>query len=129
MKTIKILHWTPRIICIAAIIFISLFALDAFNPALTFWQQVAAFLIHLTPSFVLLALLIIAWRWELAGGLIFAVAALAFCPFIYLHNYQMNHSVWLSLKIVLIINLPFLVVGLLFIASHFKKRSRKQEGN
>ncbi len=128
MKTNKILHWTPRILCIAAILLISLFALDAFGPGMTFWQQIAAFLVHLIPSFILLALLIVAWRWELAGGLVFTVVALAFSPFIFVHNYHMNNSVWMSLGIVMIINLPFLIVGLLFIASHFKKRSLKQVG-
>ena len=129
MKTTKILHWVPRILCIAAILFISMFALDAFSPGIPFWGQVAAFLIHLIPSFILLALLIIAWKWELAGGLIFAVIGLVFIPFIYMHNFRMNHSVWMSISIVLMINLPFIIVGLLFIASHFKKRSVKQAGD
>ena len=129
MKTIKILHWTPRILCIAAILFISMFALDAFTPGMPFLKQVAAFIMHLIPSFILLALLIVDWKWELAGGLIFAVIGLVFIPFIYMHNFRMNHSVWMSLGIIMMINLPFIIVGALFIASHFKKRSVKQAGD
>jgi len=65
MKTsIKILHWTPRIICILAILFISMFAIDSFAPDLTIWQQLGGFLIHLIPSFILIAILIIAWKWK-----------------------------------------------------------------
>lgn len=123
MKTyIKVLHWTPRIICILAILFISLFALDAFNPDLTIWQQIGDFLMHLIPSFVLLIILIIAWKWEFWGGIIFALIGLGLSPFIFMHNYKMNQSVWNSLTIVIIINIPFIVVGLLFIISHFKKK-------
>ena len=60
MKTfIKILHWLPRIICILAILVVSMFALDSFAPELTFWQQIGGFLMHLIPSFVLLSILII----------------------------------------------------------------------
>ena len=91
MKTnIKVLHWTPRIICILAIIFISLFALDSFSPDLTIWQQIGAFLIHLIPSFVLIALLIVAWKWEFIGGIIYTLIGLGFSPIIFLHNHRFS---------------------------------------
>ena len=123
MKTsIKILHWAPRIICILAILFISLFALDSFSPDLTIWQQIGAFLIHLIPSFLLLALLIIAWKWEFIGGIIFILIGLGFSPFIFVHNYKMNQSVWMSLTIILVITMPFIIAGILFIVSHHKKK-------
>ena len=123
MKTsIKVLHWTPRIICILSILFISLFALDSFSPDLTIWQQIGDFLMHLIPSFVLLILLIIAWKWEFFGGIIFALIGLGFSPFIFMHNYKMNQSVWHSLTTILIITMPFVIVGILFIVSHNKKK-------
>ncbi len=126
MKTsIKILHWTPRIICILAILFISLFALDSFSPDLTIWQQIGAFLIHLIPSFMLLALLIVAWKWEFIGGIIFTLIGLGFSPIIFMHNYKMNHSVWMSINVIMIITIPFVIVGILFIVSHYKKKKSK----
>jgi hypothetical protein len=114
----KLLFWTPRILCILAILFISMFALDAFDPALTLGQQLAGFAIHLIPSFVLVALLVVAWRWEFIGGIVFLIIGLGFTPLIYLHNFNMNHSVWISLSIVLLITFPFIVVGLLFLLHH-----------
>ena len=123
MKTsIKLLHWTPRIICILSILFVSLFALDSFNPDLTIWQQIGDFLMHLIPSFALLTLLIIAWKWEFIGGIILVLIGFGFSPFIFMHNYKMNHSVWYSLETVLIITMPFVIVGILFIVSHYKKK-------
>ncbi len=123
MKTrIKVLHWIPRIICMLAILFISLFALDSFGPDLTIWQQIGAFLIHLIPSFVLLALLIVAWKWEYIGGIIFIIIGFGTSPFIFNHNYNMNHSVGMSLGIILMITFPFVVVGVLFIISYFRKK-------
>ena len=121
-SNIKILHWTPRLICILAILFISLFALDSFSPDLTIWQQIGAFLIHLIPSFVLLAILIVAWKWEYIGGTIFIIIGLGPSPFIFKHNYDMNHSVGMSLGIILMITFPFVVVGVLFIISYFMKK-------
>jgi len=123
-KSIKVFHWLPRIICILAILFVSLFAADAFTPELTIWQQIGAFLIHLIPSFILVALLVVAWKWEYIGGIIFTIIGLGLSPFVFVHNYKMNHSVWMSLGIILAITIPFVIVGVLFIWSHkMKKRS------
>ncbi len=123
MKTaIKILHWLPRLLCILAILFISMFALDAFEPGRTVWQQLGAFLIHMIPSFVLLGILLVAWKWELIGGLIFTIIGLVFTPVIFMHNYRMNGSLWMSAGIVFMITIPFVVVGVLFMLSHYKKK-------
>ena len=126
MKTsIRVIHWLPRVICILAILFISMFAADAFAPVLTIWQQLGGFLMQLIPSFILLALLIVAWKWEYIGGIIFAVIGLGLSPFIFMHNYNMNHSVVMSLGIILTITFPFVVVGILFIISHFMKKKNR----
>ena len=80
--SIKVFHWLPRIICVFAILFVSVFAADAFQPKLTIWQQLGAFIMHLIPSFILLSFLIVAWNWEYIGGIIFIVIGLALSPFV-----------------------------------------------
>jgi hypothetical protein len=124
MKTsVKLFHWLPRIICILAILFVSIFAADAFAPGLTLWQQLGAFFVHLIPSFVLIAILIVAWKWELVGGIIIALIGIATSPFIFILNHNRNHfSVGASLGVVLMITFPFIVVGILFIVSHMLKK-------
>ena len=123
MKTsVKILHWAPRIICILAILFVSMFALDAFDPTLTIWQQIGGFLIHLIPTYILIIFLVIAWKWELVGGILLMSVAIGLTPWIFMHNYAMNHSIWISLSIILLINLPFVITGGLFIVSHYLKK-------
>ena len=128
MKTsVRIFQWLPRIICILAILFVSLFAADAFTPGLTIWKQLGGFFIQLIPSFILLAILIIVWKRELIGGIIFIVIGLAMSPFVFRMNYHRTHSVGVSLVIILMITFPFIVVGILFLVSHFlKKRNLKQ---
>ncbi len=121
----KIFHWLPRIICILAILFISMFALDAFEPGQTVMQQIGHFLMHLIPSFILILFLIIAWKWEKIGGVLFLLVGIGFAPFIYSHNYANNHSVAISLSILLVINLPFILTGGLFFVSGFM-RGRQQ---
>jgi len=105
---------------------ISLFALDAFQPDLTIWQQIGDFLMHLIPSFILTALLLVAWKWEYVGGIIFTIIGLGLSPLVFNHNYNMNHSVWMSLGIILTITIPFVLVGVLFIVSHFHKLKRNK---
>ena len=122
MKAIRILHWAPRTLCILAILFISLFALDSFDPRLTFWQQIQGFLMHLIPSFLLTFFLIFAWKYELAGGIILAIIGLGFTPMVFSMNYHHNQSVWISLSIVAMITLPFFLTGILFILSHYVKK-------
>lgn len=129
MKTSKIMHWLPRVLCIAAIFFISLFALDAFDSDETVGQQTVDFLKHMTPSFVLLLLLIVAWNREFAGGVIFTLIGIVFTPLIFMHNYKMNHSVWMSMLIILMVTVPFILVGILFIVSHFMKKRDSSEGD
>jgi len=122
----KFFHWLPRVLCIIAILFISLFAADSFAPGLTFWQQIGGFFIHLIPSFILLAILILAWKWELAGSIAFGLIGLIMMPIIYGTNYKMNHSVWISLGVVCAIALPFFIIGILFFVSYSKKRKYKK---
>lgn len=121
-RSIRLFHWLPRIICILAILFVSMFAADAFAPGLTIWQQLGAFFMHLIPSFILITILVIAWKWEYVGGIIFIIIGLAFSPMVFSINYRMNHSIWMSLSIILIITVPFVLVGVLFIISHRLKK-------
>jgi cytochrome b561 len=104
-----------------------MFALDSFAPGLTLIQQIGAFLMHLVPSFVLLALLILAWQQELVGGSLFVLIGIIFSPIIYQHNFRMNHSVMISLQVILLITFPFIVTGTLFIIHHFLARKAKKE--
>ncbi len=50
----RVLFWTPRILMILFIGFISLFALDSFAGNQSFPEKIGGFIIHLIPSAVLL---------------------------------------------------------------------------
>ena len=124
--SLKVFHWLPRIICIIAILFVSMFALDSFAPGLTIWQQLGAFFMHLIPSFVLIAFLIVAWKWELIGGILLLVTGLVMSPFIFiLNNNRNNFSIGQSLGVVLMVTFPFILVGILFIISHSLKKNQQ----
>jgi hypothetical protein len=93
----KVFYWLPRIVSIVFIVFISLFALDVVGQPN--WP-VAVFM-HLIPSYILIALTIIAWKNELLGGFLFLAAGLAFLIFTHFQA--------------LIISIPAFSIGLLFL--------------
>ncbi len=119
----KLLPLLPRILSIFAIGFISLFALDSFEHG-TLGEQILAFLLHMIPSFVLMIILAIAWKWELIGGILYILLGIVLSPFIFTHNYRMNHSIWISLEVIALITFPFILAGSLFVWSHYMKRKK-----
>mgnify|MGYP001609782195 FL=1 len=110
----KILYWTPRIVCLLYIGFISLFALDVFNGEYNLAQTLVALTMHLIPSMLILLALVIAWRWELAGSIVFDVLAIAWL--IYVGDFGKS----------LIITLPLFVISSLFVAGWAYRRKAKQ---
>ena len=95
----KFLYWLPRVLSIAYIAFISLFALDVLGEP----QWFLALLIHLIPTYILTFLTIIAWKQERWGGLFLIIAGLATLLFF---RFQ-----------AMIISLPVLILGVLFLVS------------
>ena len=115
-------HWVPRLLCVSAILFVSMFAMDSFAPGLSVWEQLRDFLIHLIPSYILILALWLAWKKEKWGGILFVAIGLITSIPIFLLNYHRTGSIWMGLFIVLVINIPFMMVGALFIISDYLKR-------
>ncbi len=67
-RTGVLLCWTPRIAMLVFALFVSLFALDIFGQGYTLWETVVGLTMHLIPTFFLLAVVALAWRWPLVGG-------------------------------------------------------------
>ena len=107
----KLLQWSPRILGILVCLFLALFSLDAFGPGKTFAQAIADFFIHLTPVLILLAVVVVAWRWELVGALVFTGVAMAYA---YIAR---THLSWIP-----IIAGPLLIVGILFFWSWIHRK-------
>lgn len=107
------LTWLPRILAILYIDFISLFALDVFSGGYGIWGTILALFMHLIPSFVLIACLILAWGKPTIGGAIFLALGI-----IFIFSFKTYHR----LDVFLVIGLPLLIIGILFILSRKKSR-------
>ncbi len=101
----RLLCWAARIAGVAAIGFISLFALDVLQPGAPLGPMLVAFAIQLMPSVFLAGVLIVAWFWPLTGGLAFLAVALL--PFLLLSNAAMVNALLAA---------PFAIAGALFLA-------------
>jgi hypothetical protein len=100
-----ILFWAPRILTLLFAVFISLFAFDVFDQGYSFWETVLALLIHLIPTGILLLALVLSWRWEWIGGILFIGLGV-----FYLVAAQGQH--WLAY---LLISGPLFLIGALFL--------------
>ena len=67
-----------RIAAIAYALFLSIFALDVFEPGLPIGQVLAALGIHLLPTLAILLFLWIAWKAPLIGGPLFIIVGVAY---------------------------------------------------
>lgn len=112
----KIFYWIPRILTIVALLFMTMFSLDVFGGNDTFGAQIIGFLMHNIPVLILLVILIIAWKWEIAGGVLFIVASLAGAYFY--HAFTGNP--WS-----LVVIGPFFLTGILFIIQGLVYREAK----
>jgi hypothetical protein len=110
----KFLFWLPRILCILSIVFLSLFTLDAFSEGYGVWKSILSFLIHLIPSFVLLAVLIVSWYREWVGGALFTFAGIFYIIMMW------GQFPWIFY---FVLSGPLLLVGITFFMNWFYKKS------
>jgi len=72
------LHWTPRVLGALYALFISLFAYDVWGTGAGFWEELAAFIVQLMPTYFVLAALVVAWHQPRVGGILFITLATVF---------------------------------------------------
>lgn len=116
----KFLYWIPRVLSIFFILFISLFALDSFDSGFNL-MTFLGFLIHLTPSFLMIIFLYISWKYELVGGIFFI-----FLGLIYIAFTLFNAPFLLALSWSMFIALPCFIIGALYLYNWWKRESENK---
>ena len=110
----RLLLWSPRILGVLVTVFIGMFALDAFGHGRTFFEALPDFLVHLTPAFVLLALVGASWRRAWIAGVAFIALAV-----VYAVTMSKDRIDWM-----LVISGPLAILGALYLWSwvHYRER-------
>lgn len=116
MKTQKYswLYWTPRILGIVFAVFLSIFALDVFDEY-KFPEVLVAFFMHLVPTFLFVGTLVLAWKKEKIGGILFLGLGLFYVI-----------MTWGKFDVIsyLIIAGPVILIGTLFLLSSLKNKRK-----
>lgn len=105
----EFIFWLPRILTILFIVFLSMFALDAFDGDSLWYEKLIGFFIHLIPSFALIVILILAWKKYLIGSLLFIALGI-----FYIILFPRNDIIS-----ILIISGPTFLIGLLFLIDKY----------
>jgi len=109
----RLLYWSPRILTLLFAVFVSLFALDVFDEGYDFWGTVAALFMHLIPTWIVLVVLAVSWRWEWIGAVLFVALGIVY---VFLAVGR-GHPEW-----TLVISGPLFVVGGLFLLNWLKRK-------
>ncbi len=113
--------WTLRILLMLTILLWGMFSLDVFSEGYNFWETVGAFLIHNIPSFVMIIILVIAWKQENIAGILLMAVVLAFVIFFMGIR---GRFMWGTL---ILVGIPFLI-GAFFVLNYylFGKKGRSE---
>ena len=109
--------WAPRAMSIVFIAFLSMFALDVFGEGYGFWKALLALTMHLIPSFVLIAALVLAWRWEWIGAALYAAAGTLYV------FWALQRPIPPAIKLLWVLTIagPAFLVAALFLANWMKR--------
>jgi hypothetical protein len=116
----KIIYWSPRGLGILVVLFVSIFALDVFGEGYSFLETIAALAMHLIPSFVILLVLGIAWRWAWIGGFLFVALGVLYITLFWEPS---------NLPAYLLISGPLFLVGILFLLDGYYRSATRNEAN
>jgi hypothetical protein len=125
-KINRFVYWTPRILSIIFILFLAMFSLDVFDMKLGFWETALGLFMHNIPVFVLLIVLLIFWKHEIVGGIVFILAGTLYVA-IMLMNMLRNSFEWYMVFWSLQIAGPAFLIGILFIINWLKKRNNQRD--
>ncbi|MCD4752967.1 MAG: hypothetical protein K8R40_07845 [Anaerolineaceae bacterium] len=112
-----ILYWCPRVLSILFAAFITLFALDVFGEDYAFGELLVALFMHLVPTFLIIIAIIIGWKREWIGAILFIGLAIFYVG---MTAFRMHWTVYL------VIPLPLLIIGILYLLSWEQKKKYKQ---
>jgi hypothetical protein len=109
------------VLAILFIVFLTLFSLDVFEEGFSL-LALGGFFIHSIPSIFLLVALLIAWKREKVGGIIFLVMGVLLMIFLTIPRSLFVGRVTIE-PVVFILPSPIFVVGVLFLVSwHYRKK-------
>lgn len=123
-KTGNLLYWTPRVLAILFICFLSLFSLDVFQPGMSPGDIALGLFMHNIPTLILIVLLVISWRREIVGAVSFIGAGLVYIGLVVSSAVGSGLPWYLAITWSFTIAGPALVIGILFLINWQKRKAK-----
>jgi len=116
--TRKLIFWAPRVLCILFALFLSIFALDVFGEGNSVGETIIALFMHLIPVYIVIAALVLAWRWEWIGAVLFTGLGVLYIV-----------MAWgrFPLSVYVVISGPAFLLGALFLANWVYRADLRRE--
>jgi hypothetical protein len=108
----RYLTWVLRTLLILLIVFWALFSITVFQTEKGFWNILVGFLMQNIPVFVMIIILIIAWKREHIGGMLLMLGMLGFTIFLMAGSRELMYGT------LIMVGIPFLI-GALFVVNHY----------
>jgi len=105
------LSWVLRILLILMILLFAMFSADVFEEE-GFWNIVVGLLMHNIPTFIMMIILIVAWKRENIGGILLIIGVVGFAIFLI---GRMDTFMWGT---VFMLGIPFLI-GVMFVVNYY----------
>jgi hypothetical protein len=129
VKVGKFVYWLPRILSILFILLLAMFSLDVIEPGRSAGDIIIGLMMHNIPVFILIGLLIIAWKHVLVGAITFITVGLLYLGLNVFRAINSDIPWYLGISWGLTIAGPAFLVGILFVMNWKCKRRQKKEGN
>jgi len=117
----KLLYMLPRILSILFLLFLTLFSLDVFGMEGTLLEKIGGFFIHNIPTLILLVILLISWKHELVGGVVFLLAGIFYIGM----TIRNAPNIFMAFSWSTVIAGPAILISILFFLNWMKKKKRK----
>jgi hypothetical protein len=118
-QQISIVQWSARIIGIVFAAFTSIFAADVFSEGYDMPHTLLALFMHLIPTFLIVIVLVVAWRREWIGGVAFLVLG------IFYFFSKFGKISWQGFAI---IATPLFALAILFFIGWYQRTHARQSG-
>lgn len=112
-------YWMPRALSLLFVIFLALTSLDVFESVTGFWQTALALFMHNIPALILLAIVAVAWRYEIVGAVGFIIGGIVYIVLVLQNPFEWYYLAWT----VQISGMAFFIAAL-YLIGWYKKRQK-----
>ena len=98
-----------------------LLSLDVFAEGLSFWETALGLFMHNIPALVLLIALLISWKYEIVGGIVFILAGIFYIAWLLMTAITTSFEWYYLLWAIQVSGIAFFI-GILFLVNWFKKK-------